>query len=730
MTGPEAMRTPALFFLCLATSVAASEPEKQLTLAVRESRITVDGIIDAAWSGADSTSDFFQMQPYFSQSPSRRTVAKLLTTPEALYCLMICYDERKNIQQNTSVHDEASGDIVSVMLDTFGDKQTAYKFAVTAAGVRADCRLLDDARNRDYSWDGVWYADAKAYDWGFVVEMEIPYKSIKFNTELEEWGLDFDRWIPANMEDLYWCTYEQNEGQRISRFGRLALNGFRPAVEGLNLEVYPVAITKATRLENGKTRVKPDAGVDIFYNPSEKLTYQLTVNPDFAQIEADPFSFNISRYETYFSERRPFFTQGNEVFMASGRSRNSGFYRPLELFYSRRIGRLLPDGGEVPLLAGTKAFGRLADWEYGGFLALTDAVDYIEDEERATESRAVFGSARVKKQILENSTIGVLFVGKQTAGDTYGVLDVDGAFRTSSWQLAYQLARSIENSRGDFAGSMGFNMLTRNWINNVRVRAIGRDFDVRQVGYVPWQGTIEAGAISGPVWFFDDGPLRNMLLYVGPFIYYEDADAYTDYSGLLGLNMQFRSNWGYEINISAGKARDAEIAYSSYEVSLSSWFNLAPTWDGNVWGGYSHTYNFSREYLAFYSYGGFFAEWTPATFLQVGTSFDMYIEGNPDGRVEDVTYNARPFLSVSPVNNLKFRLYVDNVYRKSSDKLERVIAGLLFSYNFLPKSWVYLALNEVRERQEETGPGGNTVLTRMRVADRVGVVKVKYLYYF
>jgi hypothetical protein len=181
--------------------------------------------------------------------------------------------------------------------------------------------MLDDARNRDYSWDGIWDAASKIYDWGFVVEMKIPYKSIKYDKNLNEWGLDFDRWRSYNKEDLYWCEYEQNEGMRISKFGKLVLGDFKPGASGLNLEVYPVGISKFEYTDNNKYKGKADAGLDIFYNPSEQLTFQLTANPDFAQIEADPFSFNISRYESYFSERRPFFTQGNEVFNPSGKHR-------------------------------------------------------------------------------------------------------------------------------------------------------------------------------------------------------------------------------------------------------------------------------------------------------------------------------------------------------------------------------------------------------------------------
>jgi hypothetical protein len=468
----------------------------------------------------------------------------------------------------------------------------------------------------------------------------------------------------------------------------------------------------------------------VFYNPSERLTFQLTANPDFAQIEADPFAFNISRYETYFEERRPFFTEGSEVFAASGRQRNSGFYRPLELFYPRRIGKLLPDGGEVPLLVGTRAFGRLGDWEYGGFVAATGHKDFTEDGDRLQEPRSYFGSVRLKKQVLDNSSVGILFVGKQTPGNIAGVLDVDGAFRTSEWQLAYQIARSVENSHGDFAGSAGFTMMSQHWMNFARVRAIGNKFDVQQVGFVPWRGTSEFVAISGPVWFFDDGYVRQILLYGGPSLYYEHADSYTDHSAVLGFNMQLRDNWGYEINLSLGKSRDSDRQYTSYEASLGSWYGISPRWTGNLWGGYSRTYNFSRDFLAFYSWMGFYLEWKALSVLDLGTSYDMYIEGNPQWEVEDITFNARPFASLAPFNDVKLRVYVDNVFVKSSDRMERILFGFLFSYNFLPKSWIYFAVNEMRDRSDEYDTSANLLPSRLHVANRAAVLKVKYLYYF
>jgi hypothetical protein len=729
------MKKLLLLFLILFTTrlIFSSEnqnQEKSLRLIKIDKEIEIDGIVDNVWSTADSIVSFFQLEPYFNKPTSVKTVAKVLTTEEALYCLMICYDDKQFIQANTGMQDAYTGDIVSIMLDTFGDKQSAYKFAMNASGVKSDSRMLDDARNRDYSWDGIWDGESRIYDWGFIVEIKIPYKSIKYDKNLTEWGLDFDRWRSYNKEDIYWCEYEQSEGQRISKFGKLIFQGFKPTITGLNLEIYPVGIAKTTYLGNNKYKFDPSAGLDIFYNPSEQLTFLLTANPDFAQVEADPFSFNISRYEDYFSERRPFFTEGNEVFNPSGRQSNSGFYRPLELFYSRRIGKRLADGKEVPLIFGTKAFGRYDDLEYGGFVALTGEKNYMDDTLNLTEQRAYFGSARIKKKILKNSSIGVLMVGKQTKDDTYGVIDIDGAFRGSDWQLAYQFARSFENNNGDYAGSLGLTNFSKTWGNLLRARAIGKNFNVDQIGYVPWQGTFNSVGLTGPIRYFDDGAIRNIFLYFGPAVNYEDADLYTDYAGVIGFNMQFRDGWGYEINTDFGKSKDEGIIYNSYSVNLSSWFDLSQKWNANVWGGYSHTYNFDREYLAFYSWFGFYVEWKALDILEVGTSYDMFIEGNPSGNIEDITYNARPFFSITPINNLNFRVYVDNVFVRSSDRMERIIGGFLFSWNFLPKSWVYLAVNEFRDRSDEYDLNNNLIPNRMHTTDRAGVFKIKYLYYF
>ncbi len=331
---------------------------------------------------------------------------------------------------------------------------------------------------------------------------------------------------------------------------------------------------------------------------------------------------------------------------------------------------------------------------------------------------------------MDNSSLGLLFVGKHTGDDDYGVLDIDGAFRGSNWQLAYQIARSFKNNNGDFALSTGFTQFKENWIHLIRSRYIGNEFDISEIGYVPWQGTSNSVALTGPRWQFDNGSIRSILLYFGGYLNWEKEDNYTDHGGVLGFNMNFRKNWGFEINLDAGQSKDEKIYYSSYAVNISSWFHTSPKWNGNINGGYSRTYNFSREYLAYYSWSEASINWNPFNILSFGTSFNIFIEGNPKNEVEDIAYNSRPYFSLTPINNLNIKMYVDNVFDQSSDKLEQVIAGLLFSYNFSPKSWIYFAINEIRDRSDEFDKNNNLLSRKLHVTNRAGVFKIKYLYYF
>jgi len=377
-----------------------------------------------------------------------------------------------------------------------------------------------------------------------------------------------------------------------------------------------------------------------------------------------------------------------------------------------------------------KGWEPIGGWEYGGFIALTGRKDYMEEGEILTEDRAYFGLVRIKKQIFNNSSIGMMFIGKHTHKMNNGVLDLDGAVRTSNWQLAYQLARSYKNNEGDFAGSAGLTIFKDKWIGLVRGRYIGQKFDIDEIGFVPWRGTAQFVGIGGPRWYFNEGYIQQILCYGGPLLSYEKSDEFTDYGGILGFNMQFRNNWGYEINYVMSKSKELEKKFNSHEINLSSWFNVSPKWNGNLFTGYSKSYNFSRDYLAYYAWIGGRLSLQLINFLEVGTTGDMFIEGNPKGSIEDITYNARPYFSATPINNLNLRVYIDSLFKRSSNQIEQIILGFLFSYNFSPKSWIYFAINEIQDRGQINNIENINYANNLRIADRVAVLKIKYLYYF
>ncbi len=134
--------------------------------------------------------------------------------------------------------------------------------------------------------------------------------------------------------------------------------------------------------------------------------------------------------------------------------------------------------------------------------------------------------------------------------------------------------------------------------------------------------------------------------------------------------------------------------------------------------------------MYFYSWAETYFNWNVLNFLNVGTALNFFIEGNPEHKIEDITMNARPYFSLTPINDLNIKMYFDNVFVKSTDKLEQLIIGFLFAYNFSPKSWIYLAVNDVQDRSDRYDINNNLLDRKLHVKNRAGVFKVKYLYYF
>jgi hypothetical protein len=386
--------------------------------------IRVDGrLTEAVWQGTGS-GDFMQSNPLDGKPASERTEVWVAFDEKALYVAARLYDSEpgKIISLLGRRDDELDSDWFSFAVDPYFDRRSGYQFSVNPAGSIIDKTLYNDEWN-DSTWDGVWESAARVDDQGWTVEMRIPYDQLRFPSRDEYvWGVNFSRTIQRkNEKDLFsWVPKEENGF--VSRFARLnGINGIHP---GHHFEAIPYSIGRWTfspKKAGDPFRTGSDlfanAGLDLKYGLKSNLTLDLSLNPDFGQVEVDPAEVNLSAFETYYSEKRSFFIEGSNIFAFGygGANNNFGFnWGNPEFFYSRRIGRS-PQGGVdsegyvrypemTTILGAAKLSGKLAgNWNIG-FLNAVTASEYADVDNLGERSRqevepfSDYSALRVQKE--------------------------------------------------------------------------------------------------------------------------------------------------------------------------------------------------------------------------------------------------------------------------------------------------------------------------------------------
>jgi hypothetical protein len=302
----------------------------------------IDGrLTDSVWTLARTTAvrSFTQYEPTEGQPMSESTLVAVLYDDAALYVGFWCYDSEPNkiLRQLVRRDRSSESDRLLLMLDPGHDHQTGNYFELTAAGVQRDGRFYNDNWSDD-SWDGVWTGDVHMEPWGWTAEMRIPYYCLRFpDKEAQIWGIDFNRYISRKQENGEWAFWPSSESGEMSKTGHLAgLDGIHASN---HLELLPYVVSKME--SEPKSIGNPDGrdylgntGFDLKYGLSSDLILDATVNPDFGQVELDEPVLNLSTYETFYGERRPFFVEGANLFETN-----------YSLFYSRRIGR--PPRGSI-----------------------------------------------------------------------------------------------------------------------------------------------------------------------------------------------------------------------------------------------------------------------------------------------------------------------------------------------------------------------------------------------
>jgi hypothetical protein len=420
-------------------------PDAKSVRAVRTAEpIKLDGRLDEAlWKATTPATGFTQNDPQDGSPATEPTEVWVAYDDHALYVAAFCHDsEPSKIRKRLGRRDtQTDSDWFGVAVDPYNDKRSGYVFYANPAGAITDAALSNDA-NQDDSWDGVWENKSAVTPEGWTIEIRIPFNQIRFPKKDEYvWGINFRRMIRRRNEMSTFNWSPKSEPTFVSRFARL--EGLRGISPGGHVEVMPYVVSQAqfrpaepgNPFETGHATLA-NAGLDLKVGLKSNLTLDATVNPDFGQVEVDPAVLNLSAYETYYQEKRPFFIEGASIFNNFGRggvfiNMNINWPQPT-FFYSRRVGRepqgyvtepgysRMPD--RTTILGAAKITGQLGgNWNLG-FLSAMTGREFAQIDQGGTrlsqevEPLSYYGTLRVQKDI-DQGRSGLGFMATGVARD-------------------------------------------------------------------------------------------------------------------------------------------------------------------------------------------------------------------------------------------------------------------------------------------------------------------------
>jgi hypothetical protein len=498
------------------------QPAPRVAVAPRDGDIDIDGrLIEDAWLMAIPVTQFVQGEPVEGAPPESRTEVRVLFDRSAIYVGARLYEDNPGNIADQLVRRDENGqyDYFELSLDPNNDRRTGYRFRVSAAGVQRDVYMYDDVREDD-AWDAVWGSAVQRDSLGWSVEMKIPLSQVRFNASdsVQSWGINFTRRRLVTNEITYLALESRITHGKVSVFGRLDGLDLPRSARRIELRPYALANARTAPAVSGDpffdgTATGTRVGLDMRLGLGASHTLNLTVNPDFGQVEVDPAVINLSAFETFFDEKRPFFVEDAQVFdfSLSGR-RNT-------LFYSRRIGRQ-PHGSapsgvdfrDIPtqtaIMGAAKLTGRTTSgFAIGAMAALTGRETGLGYEEIAgqteftVEPRSQYGAVRLQQDLRDGGTqIGtmVTVTNRELPNDAsfdylssnaYAAgLDFEhnwGGPRSRDWALTGYLAGT--NVRGSPTAMLGLQQRSNHYFQRPDATRVSLDSTATQMTGVEWR---------------------------------------------------------------------------------------------------------------------------------------------------------------------------------------------------------------------------------------------------
>jgi hypothetical protein len=663
----------------------------------------IDGRLDdPCWKECQRLYDFVQFDPKHGEDPTEKTSAWVGYDENNLYIAFYCHDsEPKKVTAHITRRDYAANDdVVGIILDTYNDKRFSYWFSLNPFGIQGD--FVGDGNSQDDSWDCIWRSDGNRTKDGWTGEMAIPFKSLRFSPQKEQiWGVNFFRLIRRKGEQIFYTNFSREE-PLLEHSARLI--GIKDIKRGYHFEFLPYSTFRSEKkIETGEKN-KFDSGLDLKYGITSNLTLDFTLNPDFGQIESDQDQINLSPYETYFNEKRPFFLERADIFSSR-----------FNLFYSRRI---------VNPIEGLKLTGKIDKYTLGFIQAVDEVPDAPDD---------YFTIFQIKRDVFKSGNIAFMGTSLNTEDDYSRAfrLGYDSRFRNlyhlvlsgakvfnkgvnkNDWAYAFQLNRSPDKG---FNFNLEYDDLEKNF--NPKTGFVTRT-DYRRVR--SWWG-----------YLFRLTKFGLKTIGVGSGLYYtSNHQDTTTYQGIIPeVNINFVKNIYFNFGFGREKERpqvvkDNDLVWSDQTYTNDFfYFNFQSSSHGFLDGGIS--FNQGETYI--------YVDPPYYTLTEPGTQRYLFLWGVMKPLVNlELETNINHESQYQ--NNFKNRIYtvwiLDNWvrYQITKDIFTRIFfesnldshqhhLNFLIGYNYFPGSYLYLAYNEQRDNS----------VGKFRLNERVLMLKATYLW--
>jgi hypothetical protein len=660
--------------------------------------IVLDGHLDESiWELADVAENFSMILPQDDRKATQFSEVRMAYDDKNIYLAVIFFNNtiKGDYVVESYKRDFSFGknDNFLVAIDPFNNMTTGFAFGLNAYGAQWDGTMYD-GRSVDLNWDTKWYSEVAFDEKKWTAEIAIPFKSIRYNDNLEQWGISFSRLDLKASEKSGWTPVPRQFPSITMAYSGVLEWDNPPPTQGSNISFIPYLSGEMDSPQKGTTNQEINAGADVKFNLTSSLNLDITLNPDFSQAEVDQQVTNLDRFELFFPERRQFFLENADLFANFG-------YENIRPFFSRRIGL------NNPIVGGIRLSGNIDEkWRVG----LLDIQTQAEKEKGLPAEN--FGVFSLQRKVLDRSSIGMIFVNKQSLGKLEDTKTTAGEYNRNLgleynyfsadnlWNGKLMYLKSFSPNLSDddaiFAGNLTYN--DNNFLGSMQTEYVGENYNA-EVGYVPRTHYYKFDTTLRYLFFPSQD---SKVLSHGPLV------GSIQYFNFDGLGIDRGTQLGYELNFK--NRSEMVFTFENQFIVLQNPFDPIRTGIRSLealtehrWSSVNLEYNSKPQSLFTYalksSYGGYFQDGKRWLFFsEMGYRFQPYIELNTlvsYNHIElEEPWGSNGFWLLGVKSNFTFtrNIFFSNLYQyNEQQKLWNFNSR--FQWRYKPASDIFLVFN-------------------------------------